>query len=211
MVSTSVQRSGSSGRTLPFEVESLVPFDFEDMIMDTRTLAGEGNGTKVLAAVAPSERVGQLLSKLSELGIELKALPVDIDLLSHFADIGTQAVIDIGHSRTLVALTHEGKTIAARAISTGGKALTDAIQEACGVNRLDAEELKHSYISARPQKEWWLIGTNRSRQACLKLHCQTNQVLNWMPYELHFNGSFKRFGPHWSNSKTTTKSRSMRC
>ena len=126
-----------------FEVESLVPFDLEDMIMDTRTLPGEGR-TRVLAAVAPSERVGQLLSKLGELGIELKALPVDVDLLSHFAETGTQAMIDIGHSRTLAALTHEGKAIAARAISTGGKALTDAIREARQVSQFDAEEIKHN-------------------------------------------------------------------
>ena len=199
MVSLPFKDRAQVARTLPFEVESLVPFDLEDMIMDTRTLAGEGSGTKVLAAVAPSERVGQLLSELSDLGIELKALPVDIDLLSHFADTGTQAVIDIGHSRTLVALTHEGKTIAAQAISTGGKALTDAIQETCGVNRLDAEELKHS-IHLGPPTEGVVADWDESFEAGVS---ETSLPDEPRPereaIRAPFNGSFKRFAPHWSN------------
>jgi general secretion pathway protein L len=139
-------------KTLPFEVESLLPFDLEDMVMTSRMLTSEGRGSRVLAAVTPRERVSLLLRSLEAQGIEARALPVDIDLLSGFADEGVQAIVDFGHSRTLVALSLDKKVQIARAISSGGRALTLALAEHAECSWSDAEDLKHQlHLGAPPE------------------------------------------------------------
>ncbi|MDG1481709.1 MAG: pilus assembly protein PilM [Myxococcota bacterium] len=139
-------------KTLPFEVEEHVPFDLDETILASRILSNEPSESVVLAAMAPSEAVSDYLTQLKAAGIDPKHLSLDSDLIGTHADDGVQAVIDFGHTRTLVALTQDGKVITSRAITGGGRDLTLALAEARGIDWNTAEGLKHAAsISTRSQ------------------------------------------------------------
>ncbi len=137
-------------RTLPFEVENQVPFDLDDMVLVPRIVETGEDGSRVLVALATRDRVAGFLEPLAELGADPKALVVDADLLSEYADEGVQAVVDIGHTRTVVALCRDGRLVTARALSSGGRALTAALAERAGLSWGEAEGRKHVASVADP-------------------------------------------------------------
>jgi Tfp pilus assembly PilM family ATPase len=130
-------------QALGFEVEGQVPFDLEDMVLSSRILQIEPGNSKVLAAMAERERVSSLLGALDESGADPKVLIVDADLLSDQAGAGVQAVIDLGHVRTVVCACRDHHAIAARAINAGGRDLTLALAKALDLDFASAEARKH--------------------------------------------------------------------
>jgi type IV pilus assembly protein PilM len=130
-------------QALSFEVEGQVPFDLEDMVLTSRILQVEPGNSKVLAGLAERDRVGALLADLKISGADPKLLVIDADLLGDHAGDGVQAVIDIGHTRTLVALCQDKHVIAARALNGGGRELTQALAEAFDLDFASAEARKH--------------------------------------------------------------------
>ena len=130
-------------KTLQFEVENQVPFDLDTMVLTHRIVQVSDGGSEVLAAMAPKGAVARLLSELGELKADPKLLILDLDLAAHHADQGVQAVIDLGHVRTLVSLCRDGHLVAGRALDRGGRELTAALAAAAGLDFEHAEALKH--------------------------------------------------------------------
>ena len=131
-------------KTVPFEVESHVPFDLDGMVFTWRTLGVDEAGTKVLAGLVRRGVMHGLLEACSGLELDPKHVAIDADILATHADEGVCAVLDLGHSRSLVSLVVDGQTWSARAIDVGGEDLTRAVQTACGVEWAEAEGIKHS-------------------------------------------------------------------
>lgn len=130
-------------RALPFEVEGQVPFDMEDMVLTHRVLNLAPGESRVLAVLADKLKVGEWLKGLDGIGLNPKHLVVDADLLSSYARGGVQAVVDLGHTRSMVALCQEGAVIGARALAGGGRDLTVALAQAFNLSWDDAQEMKH--------------------------------------------------------------------
>lgn len=132
-------------KTIPFALEGFVPFDLEDFLLDWRALGGEGEGARVFCAMAPTIEVAGLLESLEGVGVDPRYLLLDGDALGALAPAGgTVALVDFGHSRTLVTLVQGGQVLATRATSTGGAALTAALVQGHGVDQSTAESLKHA-------------------------------------------------------------------
>jgi type IV pilus assembly protein PilM len=131
-------------KTLRFEVEDHVPFDLDETILASRILSVEPTESVVMTAMSPSTAISGYLDRLKEAGVDPKHLALDSDLIGSHADTGVQAVLDFGHSRTLVALTLDGRVIASRAITGGGRDLTLAIARKHGLTWSDAEGRKHA-------------------------------------------------------------------
>lgn len=130
-------------QALSFEVEGQVPFDLDDMVLSSRILQVEVGNSKVLAGLAERDRIGALLADLKTAGANPKVLVIDADLLGDHAGEGVHAVIDIGHTRTLVALCRDKHVIAARALNAGGRDITLALAEAFDLDFASAEARKH--------------------------------------------------------------------
>ncbi|MFM2248794.1 MAG: hypothetical protein RL071_4869 [Pseudomonadota bacterium] len=140
-------------KTLRFEVEGLVPFDLDEMVLADRVMAGrpaEGKGadgkaeaksteTQVFCALAPKAEVAALLSGLHGAGADPRLLMLDTDLYDTFASDGVQAVIDIGYTRTLVSVCRDGHVIASRGIDRGTRDLVWAVAHQLGVDEATAE------------------------------------------------------------------------
>ncbi len=133
-------------RTLPFELEGHVPFDLDDYVLDYRVGDGAGDGqSESLCALADRRVLGPLLTGLSAFGGDPRHLGLDAEVLSERApEDGTFAVVDVGHSRTLVAVVTDGELVSARAITQGGRDLTLALVKKWGWDWSTAEGAKHA-------------------------------------------------------------------
>ena len=68
---------------------------------------------------------------------------LDAEALERLSSDGVQAIIDMGHTRTLVTLTRDGKIVATRALLGGGRDVTLALSRQLGIPYAEAEERKH--------------------------------------------------------------------
>jgi len=130
-------------RIIPFEVENYVPFDMEDMVLEHRVLAAGDGRSRVLACLVRSEELGQQLEGLRQLGLEPRYMALDADVHSAWTGQGVQAVIDIGHARTLVSLVADGQVQGVRSILFGGHTLSWRLQHLYELDPLTAERAVH--------------------------------------------------------------------
>ncbi len=130
-------------KALPAEVESSVPYDLEDMVLATQLVDTDKGKSRTRAVIAPKAAIEATLELLRAARAEPKALVLDAEALASFADRGVQAVIDVGHGRTILALAQGGQLVAARLVPIGGHAMTLAIADALGIPESEAESLKH--------------------------------------------------------------------
>ena len=131
-------------KTLAFELEGYVPFDLEDFVLDHRVHPAE-QGSRVLCALAPRDDVAARLEALSAIDVDPRHVVLDADVLAVYGDgAGVQAVVDMGHERTLVSVIKGSEHLGVRAISLGGRELTEALVEGLGLSWQDAEGAKHA-------------------------------------------------------------------
>ncbi len=112
-------------------------------------------GTRVLTAATTKDRVTAFLGILSARGIDPRAIVAAPTAYARVAEklaaLGAPPardeavlVLDHGHSRTNVAVVLRGRTIYARAVSRGGRHITQAIARAWNLPFDEAEAAKHS-------------------------------------------------------------------
>jgi len=114
-------------QTVPFELESNVPFALDDVVVDYKVLHRDRAGTTVLAALSPKAEVERHLETLSEAGVDPKivdAAPLaTLNTLSLVPNLPpTFAFVDFGAAATTVALYRDRVLSGVRAIvaSHGG-------------------------------------------------------------------------------------------
>ena len=143
-------------RALPAEVESQVPYDLDDMQLATHIIEAKDNHSRTLAFIAPREGLKARIEDFRVVGSEPKQLIFDAQALAVYAEgRGVTAVVDVGHSRTLVALCQSGHLIGARALAVAGAAFTESIASATGMSVADAEALKHTLTVPDPGTVEW--------------------------------------------------------
>jgi Tfp pilus assembly PilM family ATPase len=107
-------------------------------------------GTRVLAVASTRDRVRDLLALGSSRGLEprsLIAVPTSFARVAERLGAGSGEpllVVDCGHLRTDVCVTHRGRTVFARSLSRGGKQVTAAIARAWNLPWEQAENAKHT-------------------------------------------------------------------
>ena len=142
-------------QTLEFEVESLVPYDLEDMAIGHRIVGTKDNGSQVLAGLIPRTELAPLLAAYQEVHADPKSLTIDGDIFGSLGTSGVEAMVDIGHSRTLITVAKDGQTLFSRAIDIAGKHLTAALAEQLDISWAEAEKRKHgSRLSTTTVAEW---------------------------------------------------------
>lgn len=119
-----------------FELESHIPWDLEDVIVDYLIVGQRDEMTRVLAVAARRETVGEALDLLRDCGLEPKRL--GLAAVSYAALIrampeatdGTTLLLDIGASGTDAAFVEDGQLRLLRTLSTGSDDVR-ALFEAC--------------------------------------------------------------------------------
>lgn len=150
-------------KTLPFVVEEQVPFDLDDMVLGFR-IVEQDEDTTALVALAEESALRQMLDGMGARRLDPRQVVSDKELLTRWANDSEPrlpvpsgdpdqaqvaaweppviAVVDIGHSSSLLTLARDGKLLGSRAVDVGGAAVTRAIQQGLGCSWANAERLK---------------------------------------------------------------------
>jgi general secretion pathway protein L len=142
-------------KVVPFEVEGLLPYSLEEVVVDYQvTEVGEGKSHLLVAAV-PCNLMKNYLDQLARVGINPESVELDGMALMNLArqvqsepigagnrGDGDTAVLDIGASKTVVCILHRGQPRFLRTLLWGGRDITAALSEACGISPAEAEEWK---------------------------------------------------------------------
>lgn len=125
-------------QTVPFELESQVPFAVEDAIVDFQVLAKTGDGARVFAALVPKPRIEEHLKILSEAGLD----PAIVD----FAPLATLNVLQLfdgerpdrygflhlSAGRGTLAFYRDGALESLRVVDVAGEPLAPALAREVG-------------------------------------------------------------------------------
>jgi type IV pilus assembly protein PilM len=145
------QDEGEIERNLIFEAEKYVPFEIEDVYVDFYVLDGErkkSSGTEIFLVAAKREIVDEYAVLIQDVGLSPAVVDVDAFALGNafegaFGLLAEPTVlVDIGAQKTNLNIILQGKSLFARDIAFGGAQLTEAIQEATGLEYVDAERIK---------------------------------------------------------------------
>ena len=111
---------------LPGELESVLPFDVEDAVVDHQIVDKEGTSIYVMAVAAPKQSVADRLEQLTRAGANPRELAVGaaafdglVELLPESLQNRTALVIDIGATSTDFCVLSGGNCVFARTVSGG--------------------------------------------------------------------------------------------
>ncbi len=139
---------------LPFELESQLPFDLSDAVLDYKTLSiGENDeGVPVLAAVARLDEARERIDAIKgALGVEPERIGVGAFPLAHLAPFATMigdapvaALLDLGTKTSDLLFLQKGEPVFSRTLSLGTEGLP------AGAAKL-AREIRLSLAAFRAQ------------------------------------------------------------
>ncbi len=135
-------------QAVPFEVENQVPFDLEDIVIDSAPLSRSREGAELVASVAPRKEIALLLNTtLREAGIDPRVVEGEGLVLGNLSGLfdlsGRLLLVDLGHRKTTVCLIVDGQAVTARSFPVGGAMITEAIAKDLECSLEHAERVKH--------------------------------------------------------------------
>lgn len=131
------------------EVEDVVPFDLDDMIIDHQILGNAGAKTLALVVLTKKVFLKTFLDHLQKINIDPKLVDVDslsfYNLTPHLSLDPSEVVglVDIGHEKTSLCLVQGDVLRMFRSINLGGKFITDFLARDLELSYGDAQALKH--------------------------------------------------------------------
>ncbi len=135
---------------LNFEAEKHIPFNINEVVMDSIILgdASDPGKMNVLLAVAKRDLVNSRIKLMSELGVSIQVL--DVDIFSVFNSFGASnetqdkgnAFFHFGHSQTDLLISVGQKPSFVRQVQIGGKDIGKSIAKHMELSLEKAEELK---------------------------------------------------------------------
>lgn len=131
------------------EIEEMVPFNLDDMIIDHQLLGAMGGRTYVLVVMTKKSFLKTFLDHLQRIDIDPKV--IDIDSLAFynlwpFLKVQSEecvALVDVGHDKTSVCIVKDGLLKMFRSINLGGRYLTEFLARDLEVSFNEAQRFKH--------------------------------------------------------------------
>ncbi len=132
------------------EIEDVVPFPLEEMIIDHQILGNQDGKTFVLVVMTRKKFLGSFLDHLQKINIDPKL--VEVDSLSFYnlspylemEENKCYGIVDVGHEKTSVCLVQNGMLRMFRAINLAGRYSTEFLSRDLLVSYNEAQKLKHS-------------------------------------------------------------------
>jgi general secretion pathway protein L len=141
-------------QAVPFELEDLVPFDIDEMVLDWELAHRETGRAEVLAALAPRAEVSHLIETLHEADCDARTIECEGLVIANLAGAygwpGNRLVVDVGHEKTTLCALRDGTAVSARSLGTAGRAFTEAVAAERALSLEDAERDKHARGVAEP-------------------------------------------------------------
>ncbi|MEM7433880.1 MAG: pilus assembly protein PilM [Myxococcota bacterium] len=145
-----------AAEVLPGLLESLLPFEVEDAIVDHQVVGRGDDNVQVMAVAVPREIVAKQLTKLETLGVAPRELAVGASafdglgpLLPESMNDRTLLVIDVGHESTDFCVLSNGGCTFARTVSGGLNLVESGKREQLGAA---LQRTLASYRAQRPEE-----------------------------------------------------------
>ncbi|HET8937589.1 MAG TPA: hypothetical protein VFN67_29300 [Polyangiales bacterium] len=120
-----------AAEVLPFELESMLPFEVTDAVIDYQPIDSQGGQLRLLAAAALRDRVRDHLALFQDSPLEPRELAVGAAALDGLRAlcpelaIGQPIVLELDNSESNFCALAQGRTTFARTLSIGASALPD--------------------------------------------------------------------------------------
>ena len=186
-------------QVVPFELESQIPYEIDDVVIDHQVVA-TNEMAKVLCAAVPKETVRHFLDVLARIQVAPRAIfaaPLCYGALvarTMPSVAGPLAVLDIGHQRTNVCILKNGRLSFGRTLSRGGRHLTLAIASGFKMRYADAERGKREAgvigSAAQPLDARYRLLDTTLREACAPLVRDLRQTVAY--YKTQFGEPVER-------------------
>ncbi len=141
------------GEVLPGLLESVLPFEIDDAVIDYQVVGRDGTNVRLMAVAVPRDRVAARLSELQAAGVSPRELAVGASafdglgpLLSESMRDRTLLVIDVGHKNTDFCVLTAGQCTFARTVSGGMNLVESGRREQLG------SSLQRTLASYRAQR-----------------------------------------------------------
>lgn len=135
-------------QTVQFEIESYIPFNVEDVIVDYAIVWNTKDASRVLVIYVQKKDLVKSLTMLGTVGIDPRFVCIDGVDQAGLVNIGmvppegAYAIVDVGHEKSTIAICRGRRLGYIRAITLAGKALTYAIAKKLSVPFDEAERMK---------------------------------------------------------------------
>ncbi|MDP8256875.1 MAG: type II secretion system protein GspL [Candidatus Alcyoniella australis] len=145
-------------QVVPFEVESGLPYDLSEMLLNTQLLQTRDNTSLIGVYLTRKEVIAAQLAKLGEFGVDPRVITPGHWALINAArpalegSQGLEVVIDVGYRNTLLALFDNGGPRAVRTISRGGRDITEALARELNCSLSEAERGKQQEVNLDPNQ-----------------------------------------------------------
>ncbi|MCL2325581.1 MAG: pilus assembly protein PilM [Proteobacteria bacterium] len=135
-----------------WEVEQHIPFDYDDVVVDTAVL--ERNRLQrtmdILLVASKREVVNDYISVAHDAGLDVKIVDVASFALQNMAETvyrerlqsSCVGIVNVGAAITSMTMITDGVTSFTRDITIGGNQITEEIQKKLGITRDEAEAFK---------------------------------------------------------------------
>lgn len=145
-----------AGEVLPGLLESALPFEIEDAIIDYQVVGRDETNVQLMAVAVPRSLVGDRLRELKTAGVNPGELAVGASafdglesLLPESMRDRTLLVIDVGHESTDFCVLVEGRCVFARTVSGGMNLVESGRREQLGSS---LQRTLASYRAQRPEE-----------------------------------------------------------
>ena len=131
------------------EIEDIVPFNMDDMIVDHQILGSMNNKTAALVVMTRKNFLRAFLEHLQRIHIDPKLVDVDslafYNLSSYMDSDPTKCIgmIDVGHEKTSVCIVQGGVLRMFRSINLGGRYLSEFLARDLETDFTEAQRAKH--------------------------------------------------------------------
>ncbi len=178
------------------EVEDVVPFNLEDMIIDHQILGNANGKTLALVVMTRKEFLRNFLELLHRIKIDPKLIDVDslaFYNLSTFMPVEANdcyGIVDIGHEKTSLCIMRDGLLRMFRSINLGGRYLAEFLARDLEVSYTEAQKIKHRVSRAITSQDAASDLTGDDKIICERLTLACNSLIKELGRTLY---SFKSF------------------
>ena len=145
-----------AGEVLPGLLESVLPFEIEDAVIDYQVVGHDATNVQVMAVAVPRDLVASRLRELQTAGVSPRELAVGASafdglgpLLPESMRDRTLLVIDVGHENTDFCVLTAGECTFARTVSGGMNLVESGRREQLGSS---LQRTLASYRAQRPEE-----------------------------------------------------------
>lgn len=187
-------------KSLPFELDEEIPFEMDETVFDARMVELHNNATDVMAVACPKEAVRQALSTAKDGGFDAQIIAAEGAALSNIVEswwlapptskrqvaLGetteaearpAQALLQIGHRRSVLLIHRDGQLISIRSIQWGGHDLAESLAGSFSVPYMEA-------VKALPKKAFLLLNTSGATRDQLGMHTAMETAMSSLVRDL---------------------------